>query len=266
MAGHPQIGDDRRMAKFKIPAGLVDAVALTKKPKAQLAREAGTSPQQLDRLLKGEREFTREWADRLAGPIGVASRDLMFDGHELRRVAPDQAFSPDPEFNPDGGQGFAAGQPYRPLTAGARPEIDVRPGAGQGQDGDRVAYAVGAGGVVTGHRVIAEWVMPPPFYRHELHANPDGTLFMQVVGNSMLPTLAPGDRVIVDTTQNTFGPDAIYVFDDGDGEPRVKSLKKMLGTSDVRIISDNRDLYGEDLVPIQSIRIIGRVVGKVSKL
>lgn len=185
---------------------------------------------------------------------------------ELKRVPVDEALPPDPEFSADGDQVLASGEPFRPKTPGARPEIDVRPGAGQGQDGMQLAYTTDAGGTVTGHRVVAEWLMPDPFFRHELRASPDGTIFMEVIGNSMLPTLAPGDRVIVDTRQNTFGPDAIYVFDDGDGEPRVKSLKKMLGTGDVRIISDNRDSYGEDVMSLASIRIIGRVVGKVSKL
>lgn len=199
----------------------------------------------------------------IARAVGKSEEWLL---GELERVPPGREFEPDPEFNPDGALAFAAGQPFSPVVPGGRPEIDVRPGAGHGQDGLQVAFTTDAGGVITGHRVVAEWVMPDPFFRHELRASPDGTIFMEVIGNSMLPTLAPGDRVIVDTRQNTFGPDAIYVFDDGDGEPRVKSLKKMLGTGEVRIISDNRDSYGEDVMSLASIRIIGRVVGKVSKL
>lgn len=191
---------------------------------------------------------------------------LTGEDEELRRVPNGQEFAADPEFDPDGQVGYSSMEKFQPTLKGARPEIDVTPGAGEGSIGDTRSIAIGSGASVTGHRVVAEWVMPDAFYRHELHANPDGTVFMSVKGNSMAPTLSPGDRVIIDTRQNAFGPDAIYVFDDGDGEPRVKSLKKVLGTAEVRVISDNREAYGEDLMSLSALRIIGRVVGKVSKL
>lgn len=228
----------------------------------ELAERLGTTQATVSRWLRGQdpKGKTREKIDAL-----LAAEAASETPDELERVPLGREFGPDPEFNPDGEQGFAKDEPFRATMPGGRPEIDVRPGAGLGQDGNRVAFTTDAGGSITGHRVVAEWVMPDPFFRHELRASPDGTIFMEVIGNSMLPTLAPGDRVIVDTRQNTFGPDAIYVFDDGDGEPRVKSLKKLLGTGEVRIISDNNS-YGEDVMSLGSIRIIGRVVGKVSKL
>lgn len=161
---------------------------------------------------------------------------------------------------------FGNGGPYRPRLPGARPEIDVRPGAGQGTAGAEVV-AIHGGAAVTGHKVIAEWVMPDAFYRHELHASPSGTLFMSVIGDSMFPTLSSGNRAIVDTHQNTFGPDGIYVFDDGDGEPRIKRLSKVLFSDPpaVTIISDN-PAHPPQNVLLANVRIIGLVVGKVCAL
>ena len=130
--------------------------------------------------------------------------------------------------HPDDSVGvYVEGVPYRSKLPGGRPEIDARMGAGEGQVGDLVVTTQG-GNTYTGHRVTDEWVFPEAFFRHELHAAANFTIIQPVIGSSMEPTLQSGDRVIVDTSQNRFGQDAIYVFDDGDGEPRVKRFAKVL--------------------------------------
>jgi phage repressor protein C with HTH and peptisase S24 domain len=171
------------------------------------------------------------------------------------------ADSPDHDYT-----ALAVGQSYQPQLAGARPEIDVRAGAGEGAIGEHEALTLGNGGVVTGHRVLAEWYFPPAFLRGELKAVPDRTIVMEVQGDSMIPTLQPGERVIVDTGQAAFGPDAIYVIDDGDGEPRVKRLRKVLATDRIEIVSDNPTAQRNDIMPRDQLRIVGRVVGRISKL
>lgn len=247
-----------RLKEARIEAGFTSA--------AKAALALGLKPSTYNAHENGQNEFDAETAKVYGKKFRVSAAWLLTGEDDgPKRVPLGQEFEPDPDFEADGTAAYTADH-YKPRLPGARPEIDVMPGAGEGAVGDTRSIAISAGSSVTGHRVIAEWVLPDAFYRHELQANPDGSVFMSVIGNSMAPTLWPGDRVIVDTRQNVFGPDAIYVFDDGDGEPRVKSLKKVLGTDEVRVISDNRDAYGEDRMSLSVLRIIGRVVGKISKL
>ncbi|MHC1943483.1 LexA family transcriptional regulator [Bradyrhizobium sp. UFLA06-06] len=65
--------------KGKYPNGL--AHALARRPdvtQADLAKAAGTSPQQINRLLQGEREMTALWAERLAPPLRTSPEKLVF--------------------------------------------------------------------------------------------------------------------------------------------------------------------------------------------
>ncbi len=44
----------------------------------ELAQRAETSRQQIERLEKGERELTKQWAERLAPHLGVSAVELLF--------------------------------------------------------------------------------------------------------------------------------------------------------------------------------------------
>ncbi|NTJ67563.1 helix-turn-helix transcriptional regulator [Agrobacterium rhizogenes] len=45
---------------------------------ANLAEAVGTSQPQIKRLESGERKLTKEWAERLASPLGVSPEELLF--------------------------------------------------------------------------------------------------------------------------------------------------------------------------------------------
>ena len=156
---------------------------------------------------------------------------------------------------------------YKAALPGASPELDVRVGAGEGAVGSEAVYALSASGSYSGHVVLAEWVFPMQFLRNELQARAGRTVVISVQGDSMRPTLEPGDRVIVDISQNKFGPDgAIYVISDFDDEPQVKRLQ--VEDDDpirIRVGSDNPAVKPRIVSP-DRIKIIGRVVGKVSRL
>lgn len=192
------------------------------------------------------------------GPTPEGSDDTLV------RVVAGREFDPDPEFDPDGDKAASSSEPYKPSLPNARPEIDVKPGAGLGTVGQ--TFGVDSKGIVTGHRVVAEWVIPPDYMRHELGARPSMIMVMQVIGDSMEPTLKHNDRVLVDISQNVFGPDAVYVIDDGDGEPRVKRLTKniMSDPPSVSIKSDNPLAEQRVQVLLGAFRIVGRVVGRVT--
>lgn len=154
---------------------------------------------------------------------------------------------------------------YRPKISGALPEIDVRVGAGQGTVGDIVALPMG-GDSISGHRVIAEWVFPDGFLRNEARVSPNHTLVMPVVGDSMIPTYMPGDRVLVDLLQNRMTTDTVYVISDGHSDPQIKRLQRVMFSEParVRIISDNPALE-TDTVDLDRVQIIGRVCGHIAR-
>lgn len=154
---------------------------------------------------------------------------------------------------------------FRPSTPGALPEIDVQVGAGEGAIGEVVSLPLG-GEAYSGHRIIGEWLFPESYLRSEIHASASKTLVMPVVGDSMIPTYQPGDRVLVDTTQNSHSSDTVYVISDGESPPQIKRLQRVLFSkpTEVRIISDNP--ANENVtVALADVRIIGRVVGVVSR-
>lgn len=231
---------------------------------AALSRAIGRNHAYIQQYLKRgvPQDLPEKVRGRLAAELKVRERDLM--PTDLKRVPEGLEFSPDPEFDPDAGNAASDAEPYRPSLPGARPEIDVKPGAGLGTVGQ--TFGVESKGIVTGHRVVAEWVIPPDYMRHELGARPSMIMVMQVIGDSMEPTLKHNDRVLVDISQNVFGPDAVYVIDDGDGEPRVKRLTKniMSDPPSVSIKSDNPLAEQRVQVLLGAFRIVGRVVGRVT--
>lgn len=238
---------------------------------SELARRIGMRPQGIQSIASGDverpkklREIAKELETTEAYLLGETDDRTL--PRDLSRVPVGREFPDDPAFDPDGDQAVSIAQLYEPKLTGASPEIDVKPGAGLGTLGPTVAIA--SKGIATGHRVVAEWVFPHEYLRHELGARPSSIVVMEVVGDSMRGTLEPGDRVLVDTQQNVFGADAIYVIDDGDGEPRVKRLEKVLFSDPpaVSVVSDNPASHRQEHVPLDRLRIAGRVVGRVTRM
>lgn len=50
---------------------------------AQLAELLGTSQPQIRRLEAGDRKLTKEWAERLAGPLETTAAELLFDTDQI---------------------------------------------------------------------------------------------------------------------------------------------------------------------------------------
>jgi transcriptional regulator with XRE-family HTH domain len=154
---------------------------------------------------------------------------------------------------------------WKPSVDGAIPEIDVKLGAGHGIVGDIINLPVG-GGSVSGHRVVAEWLIPEEYLRSELKVSIKDTLIEEVVGDSMFPTYSPGDRVIIDLTQNRLTTDTVYSISDGSSEPQIKRLQRVPFSDPplVKIISDNPNLE-TFTVELDRVHIIGRICGHLSR-
>lgn len=169
-------------------------------------------------------------------------------------------------YDPDDHQsvnGFSS-EGWKPSISGARPEIDVRLGAGEGMVGEMVAIPNNGG--TTGHKVIAEWLLPQEFLVGVMEANASQTVVMEIVGDSMEPTYHSGDRVMVDLGQNRMVADTVYAISDGFSEPQIKRLQRIPFSDPARanIISDNPNLENYE-VDLDKIKIIGRICGVIAR-
>jgi transcriptional regulator with XRE-family HTH domain len=128
-------------------------------------------------------------------------------------------------------------------------ELDVRVSAGAGLTGDS-------------EKVVAEWQMPSEVVRYHSSAPASELRFITVLGDSMEPTLQPGQRVLVDTGDRTPTPPGIFVVWDGLG--LVVKRVETLAHSDplrVRITSDNPKYEGYERTLAEAY-IQGRVIGQ----
>ncbi|WP_176085739.1 S24 family peptidase [Martelella sp. HB161492] len=148
---------------------------------------------------------------------------------------------------------------------GSIPEIDGKLGAGQGQLGEVINLPIGRE-TISGHAVKAEWTLPVDYLRNEAKASPKHTVVMEIVGDSMVPTYQPGDRVLVDLAQTTLSSDTVYAISDGYGEPQIKRLQRVPFSNppEVIIISDNMSLQSFT-VELERLTIIGRICGVIAR-
>lgn len=232
---------------------------------AVLAKQAGLKPDYVRDILRGQKHsISTDNAAKLAEVLQCSLSWLITGEHE-HLSSEDVANS----LNANNRRESAAHsslERFHGETPGSVPEIDARAGAGNGIVGENEVVSLRRGEAFVGHKVTAEWVFPSTFLRHELRLQPDGIMVLEVVGDSMSPTLESGDRVIIDTNHSRPSPDGIYVIDDGHG-PMVKRLQlvRRSEVGEVRVISDNQHHEAYTL-RLDEMRIIGRVSGRVTRM
>ena len=243
-------------------------------PSATKAAEAlGVSLSTYRAHENGQNEFSAEVANRYAKKFGTTAAYLL-TGEGLRktaRPAPNIVMSFDPDeqdhdgFAESGDELSYSREHWKPQIEGATPEVDVKLGAGSGVVGEVINLPVGSGNVA-GHKIVAEWLIPTGYLRNEAKASPSHTIIMEVVGDSMQPTYMPGDRVIVDLSQNQMTTDTVYAISDGYTEPQIKRLQRVPFSrpSEVKIISDNPALE-TFTVELDRLTIIGRICGHIAR-
>lgn len=129
------------------------------------------------------------------------------------------------------------------------PELDVRASAGGGLLGEN-------------EKMVAEWQVPSGVVRGYSTAPAAELRIITVMGDSMEPTLQPGQRVLVDTGDRKPSPPGIFVVWDGLG--LVIKRVQMVPHSEppkVKITSDNvkYETYERSL---EEAYIQGRVIGQ----
>ncbi len=154
------------------------------------------------------------------------------------------------------------GSGQRPLPTFARPEtmapmmrieeLDVRASAGSGSSGLTDENS----------RTVAAWQIPNEIVRGYTTAPAADLRIITVLGDSMEPTLLPGQRVLVDTADRRPSPPGIFVVWDGLGLV-VKRVQLLPHTDPprVKITSDNQN-YEPYERTLDEAYIQGRVIGQ----
>lgn len=219
----------------------------------------------LSKLLGAEAQIRTRLLSAARSEGGRERRELGEDGpveanSSLPKVRLVSSYDPDSDQNEEG----YSHETWKPRVPGARPEIDARLGAGEGSVGQMLT--IGSNGGTSGHRVVAEWLLPEAFLVGEMKASASTTIVMEVVGDSMIPSYQPGDRVLVDLAQTRMVADTVYAISDGFSEPQIKRLQRIPFSDPPRvsIISDNPALANFD-VDLEKLHIIGRICGVIAR-
>lgn len=187
--------------------------------------------------------------------------EIESDADTIRSVPFGQEFDPDPEFVEHADRADAARRyELRQLLPGEVVEREVTAGMGSG---GQVPVITVDGQTVDDVRAV--WRLPVDFLHSELRSRESDVDFISVEGDSMIPTLLPGDRVLVNRTHNKPG-DGLFVIFDGIG-PSVKRLEIAKGSNPLRVrIKSDNPLHGMDEIEAGDLAVIGRVVCKVTRL
>lgn len=207
---------------------------------AELAEKVGTSQPQIDRLEKGQRKLSKDWAIRLAPHLKVKAQELLFaeEAQPVRLASHENVR-----------ERFAQGR--RQIVTDRDnsvtvPEHDIRASAGPGT-------------IVEEETEVAEWSLPRDYVRRTLSLRGNALAVIEVVGDSMEPTLQTGDKILVDLGDKNIAMPGVFALYDGDATV-VKRVEKVPGGVEIiHLISDN-PLHSNYRVPAETVNIAGRVV------
>lgn len=119
-----------------------------------------------------------------------------------------------------------------------------------------VTSSCGGGVMVDAEEIIRMIKVSPEFIRKFAHgANPNTLNIITVHGDSMMPTVADGDAVIIDTSDNRVTRDGLYAVQ-MDGCLFVKRLQ--ITPRGIRVISDNHLYPAIDVGEQDSFFVIGK--------
>lgn len=129
-----------------------------------------------------------------------------------------------------------------------------------------VQAGAGNGIVVHDEAAVAQLAFPPGYLAQLTRARPADLAIIGVKGDSMLPTLADDDLVMIDRTKLDLSFDGLFVIRDGGDALLVKRIGRASKRGFVSIISDNRNVYPAVEKAIEEIEVIGRVIWKGGKV
>lgn len=167
---------------------------------------------------------------------------------------PDDEWKPEPEFE---GEAYTR-ELWTPRTPGALPEVDLKLGAGEGTVGE-ILVLEHKGHAYSGHRIIDEWLFPESFL-HAAGTSPTKSIVAEVTGDSMVSSYLPGDRVVVDLSQEEMTVDGVYMWSDGHSPPQIKRFQRIPFSDPPRVeISSDNKAYRSFEAPLSEVRVFGRI-------
>jgi transcriptional regulator with XRE-family HTH domain len=241
----------RRIRSAKQWTGLYYARQARGMTRTKLVDLSGVSKQQLSRLENGQIRLRLDHLKPFASHLGYSPEQILLWGR-FPGTGGSHVESSD-VLREEGAQE----EPLGPAP-GQVPELDARAGMGGGGVPAREVRKEGR----HADPVKPEgWLFPSSFVREQLHTSPAQLLVLDTTGDSMVPTVMSGDRVIVDTGHKTPTPDGLYAIRDTFECIVVKRLQLLRSArpTRVKIISDNPNHASEE-VPLNELEIVGKVL------
>lgn len=123
-----------------------------------------------------------------------------------------------------------------------------------------VRLSAGGGALFEAENVKGVWQFSRSYIEGELRLNPASLGVVEVQGDSMVPTLHSGDRVLVDHSDRNAALPGIYAIWDSNATV-VKRLERVPASAPLMLvlISDNKN-HNQYTVPADLVNVIGRVV------
>lgn len=194
---------------------------------ADLARQIGKSPAQLNQWINGYRNLSDGMALKIEKQLGL----------------PDGWLSGNEEIPTTNIINLPAQNMMRYEL------LDVSAAAGYGYYNDDFPETVQM------IDLTEEWA------RKHLGANYKSVKLITAKGDSMIPTIESGDILFVDTAIENYNGEGIYIISAADGI-KVKRLQSLI-SGGMRIISDNKAMYESETITAadwQHVQICGRVI------
>ena len=209
--------------------------------RSELVRLSGISKQQLSRLENGQIRLRLDHLKPFAPHLGYTTEQMLLWGH-LPGTGEERSSD----------RSHSGTSSPKALPAQV-PELDTRvaDGARETRMGGGRADPVKSEG----------WYFPASFVQEQLHTSPERLLVVEVIGDSMAPTIASGERVIIDTSHATPSPDGLYAIRDPFNSVIVRRLQVLRSSrpTRVKVLSDNPKHPSEE-APLGELEIAGKVL------
>jgi transcriptional regulator with XRE-family HTH domain len=221
--------------------------------RSELVRRSGISKQQLSRLENNQIRLRLDHLKPFANVLGFTPEQMLLWG----RYPGTPGTGGHIESSDVLGNEASHDEPAGPLP-GQVAELDLRAGMG---GGGVPAREVRKDGRHADPIKSEGWLFPAHFVREQLHTTPARLLVLDTTGDSMAPTIASGERVIIDTGHTTPTPDGLYAIRDAFGSIVVKRLQILRSShpTKVKIISDNPTHPAEE-VRLSELEVVGKAL------
>lgn len=193
----------------------------------ELAKRMGTTPQQIERLEKGQRKLSQDWIDKAADAFGVTPAAII--SNEVALAGARSART-------------------HPSTDDTLEMVGIQ----------NIDQAFGLGGAFTDSPVEIEVLHFPKIWVDSITRSPPELLtWARGRGDSMEPTIRDGDLVLLDRSKRKVDEqDAIWAYTIGD----IASIKRLRVKGDrYQILSDNPTVP-DDEEPIDFVNVVARVI------